>query len=488
MYLAAPRELIVVTRPDVGLRVTPQGLHSLSHASVVSLAEALASGNGALQPLFGISEDLLEVRVAEFTENADARRRWSRYYKLSAPDSELIPLVERLRADPTVETVFVKPGVELPFRSSGRTLVPAAPATVTPDLLSFQTYLEPNRGINAIAAWAKPGGDGQEMQIIDIEGAWRFTHEDLQENEGGKVGGTETPDLFWRNHGTAVIGILSGDRNNGHNVGIIGICPGANISGVSIFGQPTSHLAADSGVAAAIRQAADKLHDGDIMVLEAQAPGPLSDFEIREDQQGYIPVEWWPDNLLAIRYAVERGIIVVEAAGNGGCDLDDPIFDDSPAPPHGPFPSEWRNPLGRNAVDSGAILVGAGAPPGGPNGNFGPRRSRLDFSNFGNSVDAQGWGHEVTSCGFGNLQGIDEDRFYTPDFGGTSAATPMVAGAIASLQGMLRAAGKPLLTPQTARTLLRSTGQEQQDAEDRPRSQRIGNLPDIIQMATQLGL
>src|ERR1044071_2749330 len=98
MSSPAPREVIVVTRPDVGLRVTPQGLHSFSDASVTALAEALASGNGALQPLFGISEDLLEVRVAKFTKNADARRRWSCYYKLSASDSELILLAKRLRA------------------------------------------------------------------------------------------------------------------------------------------------------------------------------------------------------------------------------------------------------------------------------------------------------------------------------------------------------------------------------------------------------
>jgi hypothetical protein len=116
----------------------------------------------------------------------------------------------------------------------------------------------------------------------------------------------------------------------------------------------------------------------------------------------------------------------------------------------------------------------------------------LEFSNFGYRVDAQGWGHEVTTSGFGNLQqGDDEDRWYKLDFGGTSAATPMVAGALASVQGILRAAGKPLLTPAQARELLRTTGSPQQDSDPgdgRPASQRIGNRPDILEMIGEFGL
>ena len=488
----APRELIVVAKPEVGLRSTPQGVFSASDLNVNSL-EGLLSVEGAwLEPLFGISEDLLEFRVSSLMaeEGVTAPTKWSRFYKVAAPDSKLETLAQQLREDPAVHAAFIKPGVELPLFLSDRTQPPApAPSEVTPNLTDSQRYLgTPRRGINAIAAWEQTGGGGLGIQIIDIEGAWRFTHEDLRENQGGVVGGTETPDLLWRNHGTAVLGILSGDRNGGNNFGIIGICPDANVRAVSVFGQPSSHLPADSGTAAAIRQAADLLKAGDIMILELQAPGPTRNFEIREDQLGYIPVEWWPDNLAAIQYAVKKEIIVVEAAANGACDLDDPIFDHNPDPPHGPFPPDWRNPFSRSDIDSGAIIVGAGAPPRGFNhSDFGPARSRLEFSNFGSMVDAQGWGHEVTTCGFGNIQGIDEDRFYTKGFGGTSGATPMVAGALGSVQGILLAAGKPLLTPALARKILRTSGSPQQDADltqNRPASQRIGNLPDILEMLT----
>jgi hypothetical protein len=53
----------------------------------------------------------------------------------------------------------------------------------------------------------------------------------------------------------------------------------------------------------------------------------------------------------------------------------------------------------------------------GPLDNFenrrhGPDRSRLDFSNFGKAVDVQGWGREVTTCGYGDLQGGNNEDFW----------------------------------------------------------------------------
>jgi hypothetical protein len=54
------------------------------------------------------------------------------------------------------------------------------------------------------------------------------------------------------------------------------------------------------------------------------------------------------------------------------------------------------------------------------------------------------------------------------------------------MQGVLRAAGRPLLTPRTARDLLRATGSAQQDGPNGPRSARIGNRPDLRQMINSL--
>jgi hypothetical protein len=211
-------------------------------------------------------------------------------------------------------------------------------------------------------------------------------------------------------------------------------------------------------------------------------PGPRFSFASRTDQRGYIAVEWWPDDFAAILNATSRGIIVVEAAGNGAENLDDAIYQT----PGAGFPANWRNSFRRTNRDSGAVVVGAGAPPPGTHGrDHGPDRSRLDFSNWGALLDAQGWGREVTSCGYGDVQGgTNEDLLYTDTFSGTSSASPIVVGVIACIQGMAKARGRPVLTPAQVRNCLRSTGSPQQDAPGRPATQRIGNRPDIRAFAT----
>jgi hypothetical protein len=337
---------------------------------------------------------------------------------------------------------------------------------VTPDFTTRQGYLlAAPGGIDAVFAATQPGGRGAGVRIIDVEGAWRFTHEDLTQNQGGVVGGTTSPDIGWRNHGTAVMGEFGGDVNG---AGITGICPDANTRAISIF---------NNGSAWAIRRAADLLGPGDVILIELHRPGPHA---TGVGQVGFIAVEWWPDDFDAIRYATGRGVIVVEAAGNGAENLDDPIYN-TPAPG---FPASWANPFRRGARDSGAILVGAGAPPPGTHGrNHGPDRSRLDFSNYGSAVDAQGWGREVTTTGYGDLQGgTNEDFWYTDQFSGTSSASPIVVGALGCAQGNRRARSVPLLTPATARQLLRTTGSPQQDAPGRPATQRIGTRPNLRQL------
>ena len=277
-------------------------------------------------------------------------------------------------------------------------------------------------------------------------------------------------DISWRNHGTAVLGEFSGDVNS---FGVLGISADAVVSAVSIFG--------GLGSAAAINAAAARLGAGDVILIELHRPGPRFNFAARNDQRGYIAIEWWPDDFAAIRNAVNRGIIVVEAAGNGAENLDDAIYQ-NPAPG---FPAGWTNPFRRANRDSGAIVVGAGAPPPGTHGrNHGADRSRLDFSNFGALIDAQGWGREVTTAAYGDLQGgTNEDLWYTDTFSGTSSASPIVVGVAASLQGMARARGVPVLTPAQFRNCLRTTGSAQQDEPGRPATQRIGNRPNLRQLS-----
>lgn len=188
----------------------------------------------------------------------------------------------------------------------------------------------------------------------------------------------------------------------------------------------------------------------------------------------------WPDNFDAFKYATEKGVIVIEAGGNGNQNLDHPDYNR----PQPGFPRTWKNPFNRTLADCGTIIVGAGAPPPGTNGrDHGPDRSRLGFSNYGNSADAQGWGREVVTLGYGDLQrvGADRKKLYTAQFSGTSSASPIVVGVVAAVQSYAKGKGIEL-GPKEWRTLLRKTGTEQTDAPGRPKSERIGNRPNIKQL------
>ena len=195
--------------------------------------------------------------------------------------------------------------------------------------------------IRCPCGWARRGFATAEnsvatVHIVDIETAWNFAHEDLLFNQGGIVAGTPLTDIDSINHGTAAAGVFGGD-----GIGVFGICPDANVCGIA----PTGSLS----TAAAIHSAADRLVAGDIILIELQRAGPRF-----AGVRGYLPLEWWPDDYDAIFYATAKGVIVVELAGNGYENLDDPFFDT----PLAGFPATWINPLCRGARDSGAILVG----------------------------------------------------------------------------------------------------------------------------------
>lgn len=467
------RELIVVGTPDADLRITPNRARSLSGAAMGALADVAAAPDVTIRPLFGASEERVlaavpsDVPLGADDDAPPMAAEMARFYHVDAPDDRLDELARQLLDSPAVAAAYVKPASGLPTLAQVDVRLNDMPPDVgdappaTPDFTSRQGYLDPAPGgVDARWAWTQPGGRGNGVRIVDCEWGWRFTHEDLVQNQGGVIAGTADPtaDSNATNHGTAVLGEISGDVNT---FGITGIAPNAVISG-SAFSVASS---------TAIKSAADRLGQGDIILLEIHRGGP--NYPGGDTQFGFIAIEWWPDDYLAIRYAVNKGIVVVEAAGNGSQNLDDAVYDTGQQG----FPSWWRNPFRRTTLDSGAVVVGAGAPP---SGNFGPDRSRLDFSNYGACVDAQGWGREVTSTGYGNLQGgTNVDLWYTNSFSGTSSASPIVMGALACTQGALRANARPLLSPARARELLRSTGSPQQDATGRPASQRIGNRPNL---------
>jgi hypothetical protein len=433
---------------------------------MISAARALGL---AVKPLFpdasihAPTNAAATAQVLPDSELAAIEREQSRFYVThAATDAEAQQVAGQLRSVPGVSKVYVKPAVESPLAPQFAR-PPVAPSAI-PDYSAQQGYLDAApAGVGArSSAWALAGGRGANIRFIDVEGGWTLDHIDLRGVGGGLIGGQAFSDADWTNHGTAVLGEIRGVDNG---FGVTGIAPEATFSVVSHQGL---------GSAGAIDLAASSLAAGDIILLEMHRPGPRFGFSSRDDQQGYIAVEWWPDDFLAVRRAVLRGVIVVEAAGNGAQDLDDQFYD-TPDPS---FPDTWKNPF-RGAADSGAILVGAGAPP---SGQFGPDRSRLDFSNYGSRIDCQGWGEGVVSTGYGDLYGGADNAFrtvaYTAVFSGTSSASPIVTGVVACLQGIARQRGGQF-GPAKVRDLLRATGSPQIAGLAGGVAQRIGNRPDL---------
>jgi hypothetical protein len=400
-----------------------------------------------------------------FTElPADVRDDRARWLRMKVESGE--GWVAQMQHDPAVEQAFVEPqtvladryidvgdntplylrvvdkhpviGTIIERRDDGESC-----PIQTPSFESYQGYLGPAPGgIDAPAAWRR-GFRGQGVWFADIEGGWNTKHEDLPGDRITHVAGQEIKDPSWRAHGTAVLGEVVG-RDNGK--GVVGIAPDVE----RVFTSSIGGIA----VADAIDRAARVLRPGDVLLIELQRTGPRG---------RYMPVEYWDDIFDTIKAATQRGVVVIEAAGNGNEDLDHDAY---------------KGKLDRKKRDSGAIMIGAGGPP-----REGYRdREKLDFSNYGSRVDVQGWGRKVATLDYGDLQSCEDeeqdwrytDRHYTGEFSGTSSASPIVAGAAIILQSIARARGVTI-PPIELRELLRRTGTPQ--AGDTRK--HIGPRPDL---------
>jgi hypothetical protein len=446
-------KVVVKFKKEAGVRFTGTELTSITQADLRNVRTILEKFPDCdVKRTFDGTEDQLDAQTASMrAETGVEVPELSSFYHITTKNrKQSEALVAELEKDPLIEEAYIEiPAVPALFISPPQA-VKDEPPDLTPDFTSLQGYLNAApEGVNAGYGWDQHGGKGENIQIIDIEGAWNFSNEDLLRNQGGIVGGVPSSDIQWENHGTAVQGVIGADENE---FGMMGIVPEARFSGIAIFGEGNSP-------ARAIKTASGRLTKGDIILIELHRPGPDAS---GRGQDGYIPIEWWSAEFAAVKYATTKGIIVVAAAGNGSRDLDDAIYQDR---------------FNRVNRDSGSIIVGAGAPP---NGSDGPDRSRLPFSNYGNIVDAQGWGQDVATTGYGDLQGgINKNKWYTEKFSGTSSASPIVVGTIASIQSVRKGKGVTPYTYIELRDILRRTGSPQTDAPNRPKSQRIGNRPDI---------
>lgn len=398
----------------------------------------------AVSPLFS-SPDLFlrtwraEAELRTKIEHADL----GNYFLLSlTANIKGEELVDQLNAVPSVEIAYLAP---IP--------VTALQADIPPDTRNYygegyQGYLQ---DIEAPFAWKWVGGMGKGVRVIDIEYGWRYGHENLPQPFviDGQIGAGEVAD-----HGIAVFGVIAAS-GVGRPYGVRGIAPGAQ------FGEVSAQRSYDfRSTADAINVAAGRLAPYDVILIELQTAGPSSGQSVDTycgadtAQFEMVAKEYYPAEFDAIQLATSRGIHVVEAAGNGAMNLDDAIY-------------ERR--FDRTLRDSGAIMVGARARAG---------QYPICFSNYGSRLDVAAWGEQVVTTGYGEerFAGDDTRQWYTFSFGGTSSASAIVAGAVASLMGIQRNgltagaanAGVHVLNPAELRTLLRETGRPQLSMLERP--------------------
>ncbi len=431
--LAPPGDVVVKFRE--GLTVH-SGRARLGHANAARVVNAF-NRRGLPSPLPSVPGDPETIRGRRLTAEDRVRALLpdlSLYFRLPVSDPpQVAELIDELNSLDEVELAYFAPRPEVArlrgTDSSG--LHQYAPAATTPNFESGQLYLgTAPGGVDARAAWTLPGGTGIGTQIIDVEYGWQLTHEDLPGGPSAVVIGFNPQDDT--HHGTAVLGEMAAGRNG---IGMTGIAYETDIGISSVWTMST---------ASAIVLATDSSDPGDAILIELHAPGPHYDFQGRDDQAGYVAMEYWQDNFDAMLYAWANGVIVCEAAGNGSENFDDPMYDSL-------FHPAYRY--------SHAIICGAGNPPNSTDND----RSPLTFSNYGQRVDLQGYGILVYTLGYGDLYSAGGiNYYYTAGFSGTSSASPIVTGAVLCVSGVFQQMLGMVPDADTIRNLLINTGSPQQ--------------------------
>jgi hypothetical protein len=417
----APDRLVVKFRGDVAAAIEQVGLEDYAPSKVAPL---FPRGEAAIDATRRRAERLSGRRLPDL--NA--------YVEIDVASERSEALLRALLASPSVETAY-RPALAPPPPTD----IPPTTPNGEPD--QGYLYAAPE-GMEATYAWTKAGGRGSGIHVVDIEYSWRSTHEDLESTVGASACYPANSGDFIE-HGTAAMGLLVAGSN------------GYGVTGLANLASPAFVSDAPAGMSYSVARAIDcatmLLAPGDVMLLEAQTYGPTG---------AYVPVEWDAAEYDAITIATAAGIVVVEPAGNGGENLD---------------AAAYLGRFDRSVRDSGAVIVGAGAPP-----DYGtqPDRSRLALSSYGSRVDVQGWGDDVVTTGYGDAFDGDGDpnQYYTAVFSGTSSASAMVAGAVASLRGAQRACHATPMLPAYVRSLLASTGSPQVAG---PFAGNIGTRPNL---------
>lgn len=439
-----------------------RGLSDAALRAAAERVEALlqdAPRTSPVRPLFEAAERTLAASKAAGEKTAGQQLAdLNLYFQVplvpGTTAGRVADLVATLNAQDGVEIAYAEPRPEpaaVGFGTHAAVTLFLAAVDIPPPTPRYepqQGYLGPAPvGIDARYAWTVAGGKGLNVKVVDVEGGWRTTHEDMPALFAQT--GAQIDELDWRNHGTAVLGEIVGAANA---YGVSGIAHQAR-AGVS-------SVEDDFNTANAIYNAGTSAGPGGIVLIELHAPGPSdgTPCTCNVEQCDYIAVEYWQGAFDAIAHIVANGVVVVEAAGNGSADLDS---------------AAYGRAFDRSLRDSGAVIVGASTAR---------TRVPMCWTNFGNRVDVHAWGESVYSMGYGNLFGsaYGEDQFYTATFSGTSSASPIVTGAAACVQGVALAKGFRLDSRQMRALLATHATPQAADARN------IGPMPDLRRLLPEV--
>ncbi len=292
----------------------------------------------------------------------------------------------------------------------------------TPLFASRQLYVGPAPlGLGASFSRRVLGGRGQAgLRAYHVERNWLADHEDLSKISPSQfVSGVSFGTGPETNHATAVVGVLASDRNG---YGVTGMADAVAFRMVASTGI--------GDLATAIAMVALDARPGDVAVMILQL------LIHNSKPNDFVPGEYLQIYFDAIRTVTASGVVFITAAGNGDNDLDDPRF-------HRLFDRSFR--------DSGAIMVAA---------TDGASQKKADFSNYGSIIDANGWGHDVVTTGYGTMFRplADHRQFYTENYSGTSAASATACGAVISWLSAARYQTGKVLLPPEVRSRLRAVG------------------------------
>jgi hypothetical protein len=285
-------------------------------------------------------------------------------------------------------------------------------------------------GIDVVFARRCLGGDGAGVGLVDIDESWYLSHEDLPSptivvNPGSRTDGV---------HGTMVQGVVLAISGNGK--GGEGVAPAATWGATSckrsdIFKPATS-----------IHQAAKAAPEGSTVLIE---------FDVNKGSCDGVPAENFTFAVYDyIKAHTATKVSIVEPAGNGQYNDGGTLKAGIPLDRLGDFLQDRQGRPYTMKNDSGAVIVGAAD-------SRVPHR-RVSNSNWGTRVDCYAWGEKVFTTSKSET-GVTDTDSYVDNFGETSAASAVIAGAAVLLQSIKRAnhGFAASLTPANVRDYLRAT-------------------------------